>query len=137
MERTLLAVRTSALALFLAMGCGGSGTPGTAGPAGVPRTATVVSLTMAQISALCDWINVSVRGYGSIDNCDGGRTRHADSTPSGCISGFGGAQACPTLTVGMVEDCINAIGGDLCRTDTEPTCAAVEQCPLPDGGTGN
>jgi hypothetical protein len=35
----------------------------------------------------------------------------------------------------MIEDCIGAIAGDLCRTETESTCLALETCAIPDGGT--
>ena len=125
----------SALALVLCVGCGGGS--GSAGPAGLPRTATVPALDAQQIAALCDWINAGVGGYGSIDNCDGGGSRHADSTQQSCISGFSGAQACPTLTVGAVQDCIDAIGGDLCRTDTAPECAGVNRCGSADAGSSS
>lgn len=121
----------SALLLVLSLGCGGGS--GSSGPAGVPRTATVISLTASQLAALCDWANASVGGYGSIDNCDGGGSRHANDTQASCVSkAFG---ACPTLTVGTLEDCINALGGDLCQTDTAPACAGLNQCNV-DGGAG-
>ena len=123
------------LPLVLWLGCGGGG--GSAGPAGVPRTAPVPSLDGKQIAALCDWINVSVGGYGSIDNCEGGGSRHADSTQGSCISGFGGVQACPSLTVRALEDCINAIGGDLCRIETAPACAGLHQCGNADGSANS
>jgi hypothetical protein len=119
-----------ALVRVLWSGC--SGGSGSTGPTGVPRTATVVSLAPTQLAALCDWVNASVGGYGSIDNCDGGGSRHANSTQQDCVSKvFGG---CPSLTVGVLEDCVNAIGGDLCRTDTAPACVGVNQCGSTDGG---
>jgi hypothetical protein len=108
------------LAVVLLLGCGGGGGgSGGGGPAGLPRTASVPSLDATQIAALCDWINASVGGYGSIDNCDGGGSRHADSTQQSCISGFSGAQACPTLTVGAVQDCIKPSAG-ICAGPTRP-----------------
>ena len=119
-----------ALLLVLWLGCGG-GSGGT-GPAGVPRTATVVSLDPNQLASLCDWVNASVGGYGSIDNCDGGGSRHANSTQQSCVSKvFGG---CLSLTVGALEDCVNAIGGDLCRTDTASACVGLNQCGSTDAG---
>jgi hypothetical protein len=129
---TLATCLVSAFALVLSSSCGGGG--GSSGPAGVPRSATVVSLDAAQSAALCDWVNKSLGGYGSIDNCDGGGSRHADSTQQGCVSGLSDFQRCPSLTVGSVEDCINAIGGDLCGIDTAPTCAGINQCGNVDGG---
>jgi hypothetical protein len=138
----------SALALLLTLGCGGGGAAkdggggaandgGGAGshPAGIARTATVRSLDQQQLAALCDWINASVGGYGSIDNCAGGGSHHADSDQQSCIGGFSGAQVCSTLTVGALEDCIDALGGHLCRVDTAPACASLTKCG-PDGGTG-
>jgi hypothetical protein len=118
-----------ALVLILWSSCGGSGNTG---PAGVPRTATVVSLDENQLASLCDWVNAGVGGYGSIDNCDGGGSRHANSTQQDCVDKvFGG---CPSLTVGALEDCVDAIGGDLCQTDTAPACVSVNECGSTDGG---
>ena len=125
-----------ALPLALWLSCGGGG--GGAGPAGVPRSAIVTSLDATQIAALCDWINTSVGGYGSIDNCDGGGSRHADSTQQTCIAGLIDPQGCPSLTAGELEDCINATGGDLCQTATAPACVNLDQyCGTPDGGAGS
>jgi hypothetical protein len=94
----------------------------------------VVSLDATQGAALCDWINKNLGGYGSIDNCDGGGSRHADSTQQSCVSGLSDFYACPSLTVGSVEDCISASGGDLCRVDTAPACAGINQCGKADAG---
>lgn len=122
-----------ALVLVLWSGCGGGS--GSAGPAGVPRAATVVSLNTTQLGALCDWVAASVGGYGSIDNCDGGGSQHESSTQQDCVSkAFGG---CPTLTAGTLEDCVNALGGDLCRAETAPACVGVNQCGNPDAGAGS
>jgi len=102
----------------------------------VPRTATVPSLNAQQMAALCDWVNASLGGYGSIDNCDGGGSRHADSTQQSCISGLSDFYACPSVTVGEVEDCINAARGDLCLVDTLPVCAPIAGCGTTDAGAG-
>jgi hypothetical protein len=119
-------VPRAAAVFALACACSSGGSSGS-GHSGVPRDATLVSLTAQQFGKLCDWINASVGGYGSIDNCDGGSSRHADSNQQACIDGTVG---CPAVTVGAVEDCINAIAGDLCRTETEATCIALEPpCP--------
>ena len=114
---------------LLAFSCGAK----TVG-SGLPREAPLPSLTTRQMGVLCDWINASFGGYGSIDSCDGGGSRHADTNQQACMGGFGGAQSCPTLTVGALEDCINAVGGDMCRIITEPRCVALEGCPAGDGG---
>src|SRR6266540_1894617 len=116
----------SAFALALCSSCGPAS--GGNGPAGVPRTASVVSLDANQAAALCDWVNASLGGYGSIDTCDAIDMRHADSTQQACVSGLSDFSACPSLTVGSVEDCINALGGDLCREDTAPACAGINGC---------
>jgi hypothetical protein len=122
----------STTVLVVSASCGGGG--GGTGPAGVPASATVVSLDATQSAALCDWINKSLGGYGSIDNCDGGGSRHADSTQQSCVSGLSDFNACPSLTVGTVEECILAIGGDLCRIDAAPACADINQCGTGDAG---
>src|SRR4026207_2235451 len=69
----------TAFVLLALLSCGGGS--GSSGPAGVPRAATIPSLDTTQSAVLCDWVNQSLGGYGSIDNCDGGGSRHADSTP--------------------------------------------------------
>jgi len=134
-RRWTSAAGSSVCALVLVLWSGCSGGSGNTGPAGVPGTATVISLDPNQLASLCDWVATSVGGYGSIDNCDGGGSRHANDTQQSCVSKvFGG---CPSLTVGTLEDCINAIGGDLCRTDTAPACVGVNQCGSTDGGAGS
>jgi hypothetical protein len=120
--------RLAALALLPCACGGGRGGGGNSGPpADVPRDALVGSLTTQQLGALCDWINASVGGYGSIDNCDGGGSRYAATNQQSCIDAL-----CYTLTAGETEDCVSAIGGDLCRADTEPKCMVA--CPTFDGG---
>lgn len=125
-------MRAFGVVMVLCLGC--SGGSGGGGPAGVPRTATVPSLNAQQMAALCDWVNASLGGYGSIDNCDGGGSRHADSTQQSCVSGLSDFQACPSVTVGEVDDCINAAHGDLCLVDTLPVCAPIAGCGTIDGG---
>jgi len=92
----------SALVFLMSLSCGGKG--GNTGPAGVPRSATIPSLDATQSAVLCDWVNNSLGGYGSIDNCDGGGSRHADSTPQGCVSGLRDFGACPSVTVSSSYD---------------------------------
>jgi hypothetical protein len=133
-RRVTVALGRSCCAVLLVLWSGCGGGSGSAGPAGIPRTAPVVSLTSSQLGSLCDWVAASLGGYGSADNCDGGGSQEADSSQQDCVSkAFGG---CPSLTVGAVEDCVNAIGGNLCRTDTTPACIAAEQCGGIDAGTG-
>jgi hypothetical protein len=120
------------LVFLLCFDCGGGGSGGT-GPAGLPRTATVVSLSPSQLASLCDWANNSVGGYGSIDNCDGGGSHQANSTQQDCVDkAFG---VCSSQTVGALEDCITAISGDLCQIDIAPACVSLKQCGTTDGGT--
>jgi hypothetical protein len=124
-------VTRKVIALVMWLSCGG----GSGGPeSGLPRTATVPSLDANQLATLCDWINARVGGYGRVDTCAGGKTRHSDASQATCVSGYRDAQICPTLTVGSLEDCIDAIGGDLCRTDTALPCKALDQCQSVDGG---
>jgi hypothetical protein len=89
----------------------------------------VGSLDTQQQAMLCDWINASVGGYGSIDNCVDGTSKHADSTPQSCLGGL-----CPFWSVGAVADCVNALGGDLCKFDMLPVCAVLDTCVAPDAG---
>lgn len=119
--------RFAAVALFACSCSNGGGS--SSGPAGVPRDTLVGSLTMQQLGALCDWANASIGGYGSIENCDGGGSAHAVSDQQSCIG-----KLCFTLPAGAFEDCFNAIGGSLCRAETEPKCMALANCPLYDGG---
>lgn len=107
--------------------CGSSSGPGTS--SGLPRTSTVASLSTAAAGTLCDWNNEKQGGYGRTMSCSDGTTQTTDTDKTTCIDGVPqtGA-ACPTLTVGDVEDCANAIGSDLCAIATAAGCANVNAC---------
>ena len=107
--------------------CGSSSGPGMS--SGLPRTSTVASLSTAQAGTLCDWNNEKQGGYGRTTSCSDGTTQTTDADKTTCVDGVPqiGA-ACPTLNVGDVEDCSNAIGSDLCAISTAAGCANVNVC---------
>jgi hypothetical protein len=105
--------------------CGGGNGSGT----GLPRSATFAGLTEAQAARLCDWANLKQGGYGRTVTCSDGtqEVTHADNLS--CVESIPYvAVACPTLTVADVENCVNAIGADLCQTTTHPACANLAAC---------
>jgi hypothetical protein len=107
---------------------GGGGAVGTS--SGLPRTDTVGSLTGAQAATLCDWLNARQGGYGQSVSCPDGSEADTDLSQSSCVASVPNvATGCPSLTVGNVEDCANAIGTNLCSMPTAAGCANVNACP--------
>lgn len=96
---------------------------------GLPRAATLGSLTAAQDATLCDWENAKQGGYGQSVSCSDGSHTDTDNNQASCVASVPGfATGCPTLTVGDVEDCANAIGTNLCAMPTAAGCANVNAC---------
>ena len=60
-------------------------------------------------------------GFGSHDDTDNNQASCVASVPTV-------ANGCPSLTVGDVEDCANAIGTNLCAMSTAAGCANVNAC---------
>jgi hypothetical protein len=107
--------------------CGSSSGPGTS--SGLPRSSTLASLTTAQDATLCDWLNERQGGYGQSVSCPDGSHADTDTNQSSCVASVPtGAASCPTLTVGDVEDCANAIGTNICEMPTAAGCANVNAC---------
>ncbi len=111
-------------------GGGGGGSGGAVGTSsGLPRTDTVGSLTGAQAATLCDWLNAKQGGYGRSVSCPDGSEADTDLSQASCVASVPSfATGCPSLTVGDVEDCANAIGTSLCQMPTAAGCANVNAC---------
>jgi hypothetical protein len=112
---------------------GGGGSGGSGGAvgtsSGLPRASTLGSLTSAQDSTLCDWENAKQGGYGRSVSCPDGSEDDTDLSQASCVASVPGfATGCPSLTVGDVEDCANAIGTNLCQMPTAAGCANVNAC---------
>jgi hypothetical protein len=106
---------------------GGGGAVGTS--SGLPRTDTVGSLTAAQAATLCDWLNARQGGYGQSVTCPDGSHDDTDNNQASCVASVPTvATGCPSLTVGDIEDCANAIGTNLCAMSTAAGCANVNAC---------
>jgi hypothetical protein len=107
--------------------CGSSG--GGGGGSGIPRATTIASLTADQAGTLCDWQAAKTGGYGHTQSCPDGGTQSTDANRATCVEDlpYPGA-ACPTLTVGDVEDCANAIGPNICNLSTAPACSKFATC---------
>jgi hypothetical protein len=118
----------------LVVGCGSTSDGGPASGSGLPRTITVVSLTADQGAQLCDWINGAEGGYDRTVDCGSAGPLATDKNQAACVGGLPDLQlACPSLTVGQVEDCAAAEGMDLCKFDTEPACAPLRLCACDPG----
>jgi hypothetical protein len=127
MKTLVIGILVAAAGGAPSISCGSSGGPGDS--SGVPRSATVGSLSSTDATTLCDWVNAKQGGYGRTVTCSDGSTRTTDTDQAICVAGSHAAQtACPTLTVGETEDCANAIGSDLCAISTASACAAVSAC---------
>jgi hypothetical protein len=144
--------RASSIAVFFLVGgtlisasCGG-GTLGRAdagpGPSGadahavgsssgLPRETTIANLTTEQIGRLCDWGDNKEGGYGRTVTCPDGSSVSNDPDMATCVSTlpfFG--SSCPRATVADAEDCLNAVGTDLCALETAPECERLRSsCP--------
>ena len=42
-----------------------------------------------------------------------------------------------SVTAGAFEDCINSLGGDLCRAETAPECVGLTECGSGDAGASS
>ena len=117
------------LAVALLVSCGGHSANDVGPSSGLPRTATVGSLTPAQAGLLCDWTNAKQGGYGRVVNCPDGSQQTSDPDAATCVQSAGDfATYCPTVLVADVEDCANATGTDLCAFTTAAACANLRAC---------
>lgn len=108
-------------------GCKGGGNGDRMASSGLPRTTPTGSLSPTDAAKLCDWTNQLRGGYARTVACASDASNAmTDSDQGACLaSGPFGSATCPTLTVGDVEDCVNATGGDICQTRTVAGCAAI------------
>jgi hypothetical protein len=128
MKMARLSTRLIAFSVLAASSCGG-GNGGGSNSSGVPSSATLASLTTAQATTLCDWENEKQGGYGRTVSCSDGSQQTTDPNQATCVGSVPNAGAdCPTLTVGDIEDCANAIGADICQVSTAPGCHNFWQC---------
>jgi hypothetical protein len=118
------------LGFLAAVSCSDSSNGSPSGTSsGVPRATKIADLSSAQAGTLCDWVNGKGGGYGRTVTCSDGTDASTDPDKATCSSSaplLGGL--CPTLTVGDLEDCSNAVGMDLCAAATNPACAAFNTC---------
>lgn len=133
MPRWLVSMAVLALTAPLAVSCGSSdGGAGSSSSSGIPASTLISALTTAQAGTLCDWENGKTGGYGRVVSCPDGSTQGSDPDKATCVSDVPDVgAACPTLTVGDIESCANAIGPNLCRLPTDPGCAAFDACAGP------
>jgi len=112
--------------LATATSCGpGDGSNGS----GIPKSTKLGMLTTAQAGTECDYVNDKQGGYGRSVTCADGSTQTTDPDKASCMKDVPGAGAsCPTLTVGDLEDCANAVGTNLCSLPTASACAAFNAC---------
>lgn len=105
----------------------GDGAIGTS--SGLSRNVALFDLSPGQASVLCDWTNLKQGGYGRSASCPSGSVQSTNLSNQDCVnstSALGGR--CATVTVGNIEDCVNAVQTDLCKFETAPACVAVAMC---------
>ena len=128
MGRSWLVIACTILVDVGTISCGPSGT-NVASSSGLPRSDTFADLTTDQVGVLCDWINERQGGYGRNVTCSDGSKQNTDASKADCVGAAPGvASACPTLTVGNVEDCTNAVLTDLCSLPNQTACANLDAC---------
>ena len=105
----------------------------TLGPtSGLPLDSTIASLGSTDAATLCDWINGKQGGYGRpAVFCPGGGKEVPYPSQLSCVNAFAAlGNRCLDLTVGTVEDCVNATGTDLCLEESTPACMTIKTCGL-------
>jgi hypothetical protein len=113
---------TTRLALLLALGACGEAPPARSG---VDPSIAIADLTPPDVQIYCEWSVAERGGFGSSEMCDDGTTIETESIGS-CVDTI--ADLTCTDTIGALEDCILATGGNLCLLPDEPACAAYEAC---------
>jgi hypothetical protein len=99
---------------------------------GLPLDSTIGSLASTDAATLCDWVNGKQGGYGRpLLSCPAGGTEGTYPSQGTCVNGFAAlGNRCLDLTVGTVEDCVNATGTDLCLEESTPACMTIKTCGL-------
>jgi hypothetical protein len=92
---------------------------------GVDPATPVADLTSEDVQRFCDWSIAEQGGFGSSELCDDGTTITTPSVAR-CVDTI--ADLLCTDTIGTLEDCIIATGGNLCLVPTEPACGAYDSC---------
>lgn len=98
---------------------------GTDSGSGVDGSKSLADLSDAEKGAICDWVANALGGYGQVYACDGSDVSIAKSDRAACVASI--PPAC-SATVAQVENCANAIGGDVCQVLVRPECAPVRHC---------
>jgi hypothetical protein len=113
--------------IALAFACGGGGGGGTGGPlladagptSGIDESTSLVKLTPAQSTLLCEWIATRIGGYDDYIECNNGQSI-SSQTHSECLVGEKWMNAPPALpdasispvctaTVSVAESCVNGV----------------------------
>jgi hypothetical protein len=99
---------------------------------GLPLDSTIASLSSTDAATLCDWVNGKRGGYGRPSVfCPGAASKSTSLSQLTCVNGFAAlGNRCLDLTVGTVEDCVNATGSDLCLEESTPACMTIGTCGL-------
>lgn len=117
-----------AMAAFLAA-CSGSSEESSPS-SGLPTSERVATLDETEIAELCDWSAAQTGGYGVEKDCGNGQTARTQESQAECVQSMrdGATQPECTVTVGQVEDCINALDGDLCQLIAQVECLPLWEC---------
>jgi hypothetical protein len=96
---------------------------------GLDRSEDLVGLSPTEFAQVCDWSASKLGGYGASHDCG-----DVVGSQDECVTAIEEASliVC-SLTVGEWEDCLNALGGDLCRfyaDEPEPRCAPLLACQV-------
>ena len=85
---------------------------------GLDANARIVDLSLADATALCDWVAGRFGGYGQGVTCTDNTTLSARQSRELCVMDFQNVSSTCTATVGNIQDCTNG-------AVAQPRCAAV------------
>jgi len=134
------------IALAVACGGGGGGSGGTGGPlladagltSGVDESTSLVNLTPAQWTLLCEWIATRIGGYDVYIECNDSQSitsqtysqcRDEQWTNASASSGASPSAGC-TATVSVAESCVNSVLEQKPCTTFPFACVELSACIL-------
>lgn len=94
---------------------------------GVDPAVGVADLTSDDVQTFCDWAIALEGGVGNSHDCEDGSTLTTKSVAN-CVDTL--ADLTCTDTIGVMEDCLLAVEGNLCLIPTTAACAAFDACGL-------
>lgn len=107
---------------LVSIGCGG----GDEGFSGVDVTKRLGDLSAAEMRDVCTWVIAQQGGEGAVHQCENGDTVTLDTVDE-CVAERDGFDTC-SVTVRQLEECVLAVGEDVCLAPSTPVCQPLGEC---------